>query len=88
MITENDLGEFLDTVNPFDLPRCRTTRDDVGSVWFHHPDFDHIVCKYGFDRKQRLLRIWMWEHKDKVLILTIGIASNREEELFKDLSRR
>lgn len=69
----DDLGRVLDQVDPTVMRGARR----VEGVWFFHPDWQGVVCKYGVDTRGRLLRVWML-CTTEVVVLTVGIVGEAE----------
>jgi hypothetical protein len=64
------LSEVLDTagrfcVSPLDIKGCRADLDDEDQLWFHHPDWYGVACKFGTTRKGRWMKVWLWLEEDK-----------------------
>ena len=81
MITVEDLGQVLDRVSPLTLRGATTHYDDAGTVWFAHPDWDHVFCKLGRTTAGRWLAIWVWldEREEPVVaVLTVRDATPDE----------
>jgi len=81
------LAEQLDFKDPFE---CEPHRDPDGGgfLWFRHPDYEDVYCKFGHDRKGRLCKLWLRGDLEtkQVVLLTIDVASEREEILLRKMN--